>query len=183
MSALLDRGEQHFLFLVGGLVEEGDIALLGAQAEVDQQRGVAAVVEDHVRRAAVRPFEDAVGVFPIVLEAFALDREHRRAGGGDGGGGVVLRRVDVARGPAHVGAERLQRLDQHRGLDRHVERAGDARALQRLLGAVFGASRHQAGHFGFGDGDFLAAVFGQLHIGDDVDRESCHEILLDGGIP
>jgi hypothetical protein len=33
------------------------------------------------------------------------------------------------------GAERLQRLDQHRGLDGHVQRAGDARAAQRLLGA------------------------------------------------
>jgi hypothetical protein len=32
--------------------------------------------------------------------------------------------------------ERLQRLDQHGGLDRHVQRAGDARALQRLLAPI-----------------------------------------------
>ena len=108
------------------------VAVLGAHAEVDQHGGVAAVVEDHVRRAAVRPFEDLVGVVPVILEALALDGEHRRAGGGDGGGGVVLGRVDVARGPADVGAERLQGLDQHGGLDGHVQRAGDARALQRL---------------------------------------------------
>ena len=136
LEALLDRGEEDFLFLVGRLVEEGDVALLGAQAEMDQQRGVAAVVEDHVRRAAVAPFEDAMGVVPIFLEALALDGEHRRAGGGDGGRGVVLRRIDVARGPADVGAERLQRLDQHRRLDGHVQRTGDARAFQRL------ATRH-----------------------------------------
>ena len=41
-------------------------------------------------------------------------------------------REDVARAPADLGAERDQRLDQHGGLDRHVQRAGDARALERL---------------------------------------------------
>ena len=51
----------------------------------------------------------------------------------DGGGRVILRREDVARHPAHVGAERVERLDQHRGLNRHVQRAHDARAGERLL--------------------------------------------------
>src|SRR5207237_885986 len=88
-----------------------------------------AVVEDHVGRAAVGPFEDAVGVFPVILEALALDREHQRAGGGNGGGGVVLRRIDVARGPAHVGAERLQRFTQDGGRDGQVQRTGGG-ALQ-----------------------------------------------------
>ena len=108
------------------------------------------------------------GVVPVVLQALALDGEHRNAGGGDRGGGVVLRRIDVARDPAHVGAERGQRLDQHRGLDRHVQRAGDARAFQRLLRAVFLAGRHQAGHLGFGERDFLAAEFGERDVLDDV---------------
>ena len=48
LKPLLDRREQHFLFLVARLVEEGGVALLGAQAEVNEQRRVAAVVEDHV---------------------------------------------------------------------------------------------------------------------------------------
>ena len=168
LEPLLDRGEQHFLFLVGRAVEELGVARLGAHAEMDQQRRVAAVVEDHVGRAAVAPFEDAVGVVPVVLQALALDGEHRRAAGGDRRGGVVLRRIDVAGGPAHVGAERLERLDQHRGLDGHVQRAGDARALERLLRAVFLARRHQARHLGLGDGDFLAAPFGKADVLDDV---------------
>src|SRR5215213_9742433 len=50
-------------------------------------------------------------------------------------------------------AQRLQRLDQHGGLDRHVERAGDARALERLRLGVLGADRHQRRHLGLGDGD------------------------------
>ena len=40
---------------------------------------------------------------------------------GDRRGGVVLRAEDVARAPAHVRAQRRQRLDQHAGLDRHVQ--------------------------------------------------------------
>ncbi len=39
----------------------------------------------------------------------------------DGGGRVVLGGEDVARRPAHLGAERDQRLDQHSGLDGHVQ--------------------------------------------------------------
>jgi hypothetical protein len=97
------------------------------------------------------PVEDLADIVPIVGQALALDREHRDAGGGDGGGGVVLGREDVAGRPADFGAQRLQRFDQHRGLDRHVQRTGDARALQRLARAVF-AQRHQARHLGFGDG-------------------------------
>ena len=150
------------------MIEEGGVALLGAQAEVDQQRRVAAVVEDHVRRAAVGPVEDAVGVVPVVLEALALDGEHRRAGRGDGGRGVVLGRIDVARGPADVGAERLQRLDQDRRLDGHVERARDARPFERLGLCVFLARGHQARHLGLGDCDFLAPEGGKADVGDGV---------------
>ena len=81
---------------------------------------------------------------------------------------MVLGREDVAGGPANVGAERLQRLDQHRRLDRHVQRAGDARALQRLVLAEFLAAGHQARHFGLGDLDFLAAPVGERDVRDDV---------------
>ena len=137
-----------------------------------QHGGVAAVVEDHVGRAAAMPVEQLGGVVPIFLQRFALDREHRNAGGRDCGGRVILRRIDVAGDPADVGAERGQRLDQHRGLDRHVQGAGNARALQRLLGAVFLTRRHQAGHFGFGQRDFLAAEFGERNILDDVIGEA-----------
>ncbi len=164
---LLDRGEQDFLFLVVRMMKQGR-RHLRLRAEMHQQRSVAAIVEQHVRRAAVAPLEDAVGVFPVVLKRFALDREYRRAAGGNRGGGVVLRRIDVARCPAHVGAERLERVDQHGGLNGHVQGTGDPGPAQRLLGAVFLAGRHQAGHFGFGDGEFLLAPFGETDVLDDV---------------
>ena len=105
---------------------------LRLRAQVQQQRGVAAVVQDHVGALAVGPFEDAVRCSPSIPPASRPSRRTPACRPRRCGGGVVLGGEDVAGGPAHLGAERLQRLDQHRGLDGHVQRAGDARALQRL---------------------------------------------------
>jgi hypothetical protein len=138
--------------------------------------------------------KNAVGVVPVIHQRLALHRKHRRAGGGNGRRRMVLGREDIAGSPAHFGAQCLQRFDQHGGLDRHVQRARDARALERLLGCEFLADGHQAGHFRLGDLDFFAAPFGQADIGNDavgVDRgvDACvHGVLqsmfekpLDGG--
>jgi hypothetical protein len=141
-------------------------AVLQFVAFVDQQRGVAAIVHNQLRTLAACVAERLVGAPPVVFERLALPRKNRNAGGGDGGGGVVLRRKDVATRPAHRRAQVRQRLDQHRGLDGHVQRAGDAHARQRLLGRVFAPDGHQARHFLLGDGDLLAAPFGQREVGD-----------------
>src|SRR5690606_6577537 len=93
---------EGFFFLVLRVRQDRDV-LLGFRAKHAQQGGVAAVVEDQVRIAAVSPFEDLVGVVPVFFQGLALGGEDRRAGGGDGGGGVVLGREDVARGPAYFG--------------------------------------------------------------------------------
>ena len=175
LQLLLEQREEDFLFFRARLVEEGGVALLGAQAQMDVHRCVAAVVEDHVRVAAAVPVEQLGGVVPVVLQRLALDGEHRDAGRGDRSRGVILRRIDVAGHPADVGAQRLQRLDQHGRLDGHVQRAGDARALQRLLGAVLLARRHQAGHLGFGERDFLAAEIGEADVLNDI---VCHWMSL-----
>ena len=66
-----------------------------------------------------------------------------------------------------LGAEGHQGLDQYRGLDGHVQGSGDARALQRLLGAVLAAQRNQAGHLGFCDANFLASPVGEGQVGND----------------
>ena len=60
----------------------------GACAEQDIERGVAAIIEDHVR--ALREHEGFVEVIPMLGQGLALDGEDRDAGGGNGGGGVVL---------------------------------------------------------------------------------------------
>ena len=84
-SLSADRGIRH---RAGRLVLD---------ALVDEQRGVAAVVEDHVRALAVRPGQRLLGAPPVLLERLALPGEDRDAGLGDRRGGVVLGREDVAR--------------------------------------------------------------------------------------
>ena len=163
--------------------------LFSALAQVHQQRGVAAVVQDHVRAFAFAALgaevEDAVGVVPVVDQGLALDGEHRRAGGGDGGGGVVLRGEDVARRPRNVGAQGHQRFDEYGRLDGHVQAAGNAGTLQRLRWAIFFAQRHQAGHFSLSQTNFLAAPLGQRNIfyfiGDAGRRRSWVRIEHDAG--
>ena len=70
--------------------------------------------------------------------------------------------------PADFGAERDQRLDQHGGLDGHVERAGNARALERLALRELLADRHQARHLDLGHADFDAAVVGERDVFDEI---------------
>ena len=153
----------------GGRVRERAVLLeggLGLDALVDEQRRVAAVVDEQVGALAVLPRQHLLGAPPVLLERLALPGEDRGRVAGDGGGGVVLRREDVARAPADVGAERGQRLDQDGGLDRHVQRAGDARALEGLRAAELGAAGHEAGHLGLGEVDLEAAKVG---LGDVLD--------------
>ena len=94
--------------------------------------------------------ERLLGAPPVFFERLTLPGKDRASAlFGDSRRGVVLSGENVARGPAHVGSESFERLYQHGGLDRHVERTHDLEALQRLGGAVFLASRHQARHLVF----------------------------------
>ena len=70
--------------------------LLVLDALVDEQRDVAAVVEDHVRALAVGPAQRLLRAPPVLLERLALPGEDGDAGLGDRRRGVVLGREDVA---------------------------------------------------------------------------------------
>ena len=165
--AFPDLGEEVFLLLRAGIVEDrGGRLCLFADDQV--HGGVAAIVEDQVRALAVRPLEHAVGIVPVFFQRLALVGEDGGAIVSDRCGGVVLRRVDVAGDPAHLCAEGFERLDEDRGLDRHMERAADTRALKGLGGPELLTRSHQAGHFGFGDRDFLAAKLGERDVLDVV---------------
>ena len=58
------------------------------------------------------------------------------------GGHLVLRRVNVARDPAHFGAEPDERLDEHGRLSGHVRAAGYLGAQQRLVALGASSQRH-----------------------------------------
>ena len=124
--------------------------------------------------AVAGPGEGLLGAPPVLLERLALPREHRhalrvvdRAVGPDRdrGGGVVLRGEDVAAGPADPGAQGDQGLDEDGGLHGHVQRTGDAGALQGPADAVLGPHGHEAGHLVLGQLDLLAAELGQGEVG------------------
>jgi hypothetical protein len=121
LDGLLHLGVQDPSFFMAGVDVKKRRVLLGAQSKVDKKRQVAAVVQDHVGGAVVGPLQDLPGVVPVFFQRFALGGEHGDAVVGDGRCGVVLGAEDVAGAPADVGAQFLEGLDQHGGLDGHVQ--------------------------------------------------------------
>jgi hypothetical protein len=156
--------QQHLLFRAARLAVEHLDVVLGLHAQVDQQGRVAAVIQDHVGPGAVAPVEDAVREVPVFLQRLALEGEHRGAAGRDGRRRMVLRGEDVAGGPADLRAQVLQGLDEHRGLDRHVQRARDARALEGLRLPELLAQGHQPRHLDLRQVDFLPPEIRQLDV-------------------
>ena len=76
------------------------VALLELVALVDEQRGVAAVIDDELGAEAALVRESLRGTPPVFFERLALPGEDGNAGGSDGGGGVVLGGEDVAARPS-----------------------------------------------------------------------------------
>ena len=155
------------------LARRNNAGLLELGTAQHQHGGITAVVEDHVRRLP-RPGEHLLGRPPVVLKTLALPGEDRHALRLFGrsvrthnrrGSSVVLGGEDVARCPPHFGAQRHQGLDEHRGLNGHVQRTRDARALEGQHIGVLAAQRHQSGHLVFGQPDLFAAVLGQRQVG------------------
>ena len=137
---------------------------------------IATVIEDQVRGPAIRSLEGLFDTPPEFLVRLALPGENRHAGRRYRRSRLILGREDIARAPANGGAKCRQRFDQNRRLDRHMQATDDAGVLQRLGSAEFIAQRHQAGHFGLGDGNFLAAPVGQGHIGNFIIVLGAHQL-------
>ena len=170
-----DLVDHRELLVVGARrVREGAVlreVVLGDLALVDEHRHVTAIVDDDVRAEPLavvgRPRDRAERLLPVLADRHALPRKDgggralAGAADGDRGRGVVLRGENVARAPANLGAEVLERLDEDARLDRHVERAHDPDILERLLGGVFVTDGHQPRHFMLGDIDLFATEFGQ----------------------
>lgn len=136
---------------------------------MDEGGQVASVVEDHVEVLAVGEARELLLDAPqVLLLGLALPREHGHARRRNGRGGVVLRGEDVAGRPGDLGAESGERLDEHGGLDGHVETAGDARSLERLRLGVLVAQVHEPGHLVLGELDLFAPKGSEGDVGDFV---------------
>lgn len=174
LEPLAQQVQEHLVLgrvvIVRGRHHAGLLELRTAQ---HQHGGVATIVQDHVGRL-VRPGEHLLGRPPVLLERLALPGEDRGAlrllrgavGADDHrGGGVVLGGENIARRPPDLSSERHQGLDQHGGLNRHMQRAGNASALERQHLRIFPAQRHQARHLVLGETDLLTAELGLGKIG------------------
>ena len=90
----LDFEEQIFdylFFLVRGFGLCPIASFLEFVTFVDEQRGVAAIIDHELRTLAVRMRDRLVSAPPIFLEAFAFPREDRDTGFRDRRRGVILR--------------------------------------------------------------------------------------------
>ena len=159
-------------------------------AFVNQQGGVAAVVQDQGGPRLSRPRESLLGAPPVLFDRLAFPCEDgrplgrvRRPSRADDHGrrGVILRREDVAGGPTHFCAEFHERLDEDRSLHGHVERARDPRAVERPNSRVFLAQGHEARHLVLRQADLVASSFGQRQIGDAKGRAVASGLLRRGG--
>ena len=144
---------------------------------MNEKRGVAAIVENHVRAATVGPTQDLLGAPPVLLERFALPSENRNTSrpfespvraNNSRSSGMVLGRKDVAADPTNISAEACERFDKHCGLDRHVQRTSNTRAIKGLAIGELRAQRHQTRHFMLGELDLLAAKARKGEIGNFV---------------
>ena len=154
-----------------------------------QQRGVAAIVQNHVGAffgcaLGTCELENPVRVVPIVGQRLALDSKNGRTRCSQRSSGMVLCRENVARCPAHFGTQGLKRLNQHGGLNRHVDGARDACTGQRLVLGELMANRHQARHFGFSHFNFFAAPGSQRNVGNHIvrKRRDCGESRFKDGV-
>jgi len=160
----LENGVEAVELLAALVVVEHLGLVLSPEAAVDHESGITTIIDDQLRADHVAPVDGVPGALPVLLEGLTLPGEDGGAAGSDGGGGVVLGGEDVAGGPADLGAESLEGLDEDGGLDGHVERAGETHALEGLLGAVLLTDGHEAGHLVLSEVELLAAEIGESDI-------------------
>ena len=163
---LLQQVLDDLLFMVVGRRSiDPAVAIFELVALVDQQGDIATIVDHHFRSLALTVIQGLGRAPPVVFQRLALPGEDRNAGCRNGRCCVVLGGEDVAASPANVRAERNQGLDQNRGLDGHVQRAGDAYARQGLLCRVLVADGHQAGHLVLSDRNLFTSPVSQGEVG------------------
>ena len=146
---------------------------------------VTAVIEDHVGIPGLAILENGLLYAPFIfLLGFPFPGKYRDTGRSYRGGGVVLGGEDVARRPAYLGTQGNQRIDQHPGLDGHVDAAQNFGAGQGLLIPILLAQGHKRRHLALGNIQLPAAPCREIDIGYLVVSEvtqfysSVHSVVL-----
>ncbi len=127
---------------------------------------VSAVIQNEVRTPSVRTFDGHFNTPPEFFLGHAFPGKNRNIRSGHGSRSLILGRENVTGGPANLGAKSRQGFDQNSRLNGHVQATGNPGTSQRFGGAKFFAQCHQARHFSFGNGYFLASPVSQGHVGN-----------------
>ena len=138
-------------------------------AFVDQQRDVAAVVDDQLRAFAAGMVSGRERAIPVFLQGLAFPGEDRHAGLRDRGGGLVLGARKCCNWPSALTRPSSTSVSIRTAVSMVMCSEPVTRTpLSGLLRRVFLADRHQPGHFLLGDLDLFAAPFGQADVFDFV---------------
>ncbi len=162
----LQRIQDGLFFTIRPLSVEHLRIFFGIISFVHQQRSIAPVVHNQIRPLAVGKPQRHIGTPPILLNRLAFPRKNRHSCGSNRCSGMILRRKNIAARPTHIGTQCHQRFNQHCRLYGHMQRTGNAGALQGLLCGIFSAQGHQSRHLLFGYFDFLSSEIGQRYIGN-----------------
>lgn len=161
----------HFVEMVntgGGLLGEAEAVLEQFWVLLMNKGGeVTTVVKDEIELTSIlESVELLLNAPEILLLGLALPSKDRNASSSNSSSGMVLRGVDVARGPGNLGTETDKGLDENRGLNSHVETASNASTLERLGGSVLLAGLHETRHLVLGKFNLLAAESGERKVSD-----------------
>ena len=135
---------------------------------MNQQGGIATIVDNEVRTATVGPHEGLLGTPPVLFQSFTFPGEHRdtlevvhRALGSnrDRCGRAVLGGENVTAHPPHVGTQGREGLNQNGGLHGHVQTSHDFGSRQHFGILVPLPNRHQPRHLLLGQTNLLATQF------------------------
>ncbi len=141
---------------------------------------VTTIIENHVGVPRLSVGQNGLLDAPFIFFlGLPFPGEDRYSRGGNRGCGMILCREDIAGRPAYFSTQRYQCLDQHAGLNRHVNTAKNFGPCQRLRFAVLLSQRHERRHFAFCDFQFASAPVGEVNIRDLV---ICEYGLFNGSI-
>mmetsp|Transcript_30048 Transcript_30048/g.64586 ORF Transcript_30048/g.64586 Transcript_30048/m.64586 type:complete len:391 (-) Transcript_30048:30-1202(-) len=166
----LDGGKNALELGVGRGGRVGQRAILGKGvlellALVEQQGRISSIINNLVAALAIRPREGLVRAPPVLLKRLTLpSKDVGSASTHAGRSGMVLRGEDVARAPADVGAKLRKGLNEHAGLNGHVQRAHDTNTCKRLRRAELRARSHQARHLVLCNIKLLPAKVRERHV-------------------
>jgi hypothetical protein len=137
--------------LVLGIVSRGRVGqnlvisegVLPLETLMDEEGSITTIIDNDIRTLTVFKGQGLKRAPPVLLQVLALPSKHWGTRSSNGSSSVVLGGEDVTGSPANLGTEITESLNEHSGLDGHVQRAGDAGTSQRLV-STFNAGVHES---------------------------------------